>query len=235
MTDRIIDIDVRAGYAAWAEGYDAQDNPMIAAVERHLDAEPVPFAGARVLDIGCGTGRLLGRALAGGAAAVTGIDGSPEMLALARQRLARDGTDGRATLVESDLLAPWPLPPAAFDLALISLVLEHVAEIAPILATAAHHLARGGLLVIAELHPDMLRSSLGGHFDHGGRRYALPSHRHDRDEFVAALGAAGFAPPVVTELRADAATIAAIPKFAKHAGHGVLLALRARRSGAHAA
>jgi ubiquinone/menaquinone biosynthesis C-methylase UbiE len=234
MTDRIIDIDVRAGYAAWAEGYDAQDNPMIAAVERHLDADPLPFAGARVLDIGCGTGRLLGRALAGGAASVTGIDGSSEMLARARRRLAREAADGRATLVDADLLAPWPLPAAAFDLALISLVLEHTAEVAPILAETARHLAPGGLLAVAELHPDMLRTSLGGHFDHDGRRYALPSHRHDRDEFIAALGAAGFAPPRVTELRADAATVAAIPKFAKHAGHGVLLALRARL-GAHAA
>lgn len=231
MTGRapLVETDVAAGYRAWAAGYDTQDNPMIAAVDRHLCARPLGFAGTRVLDIGCGTGRLIAYALAGGAAEVAGIDGSAEMLARAAERLAAPLASGRVNLLRGELTRPWDLPEAAFDIALISLVLEHSPEVQPILAQAARHLAPGGLLFVAEIHPDMLRTTLGGHFERDGIAYALPSHPHGQAEFVAALGACGFEPPLIEEILADADTIAAIPKFAKRAGSGVLLTLRARR------
>jgi malonyl-CoA O-methyltransferase len=228
-TARIVETDVAAGYDAWAATYDAQDNPMIAAVDRHLGLHPLPFAGARVLDIGCGTGRLTARALDAGAAHAAGIDGSPEMLARAAARVSGPLAEGRARLVRGDLALPWDMPQAAFDLGLISLVLEHAPAVQPILAQAARHLAPGGLLFVAEIHPDMLRTPLGGHFERDGTRHALPSHPHDAAEFVAALAATGFAPPVFQEMRADPGLIAAIPKFARRAGGGVLLTLRARR------
>ena len=229
-TGHLIRTDVRQGYAAWADGYDAQDNPMIAAVEHHLDRHPPPFAGARMLDIGCGTGRILARALACGATSVVGLDGSAAMLAQAAKRMAGETAAGRARLIQADLDGDWSaLPVAAFDLAVITLVLEHCPQVSHTVARAAHHLAPGGLLVVAEIHPDMLATDLGGHFERDGVTYALPSHPHDRTELAAALRAAGFAPPQFEEMHADADTIAAIPKFAKRAGSGVLLALRARR------
>ncbi|MFZ5778650.1 MAG: class I SAM-dependent methyltransferase [Pseudomonadota bacterium] len=226
----LIRTDVRQGYAAWADGYDAQDNPMIAAVERHLDRHPLPFAGARVLDIGCGTGRLMARALGQGASTVVGLDGSAEMLARATRRLEGAVAAGRARLVQADLHGDWPMLPAGgFDLAVITLVLEHCRDVAPTIARAAHHLAPGGLLFVAEIHPDMLKTDLGGHFERDGVTYALPSHPHDEAEFAAALQASGFEPPLFQAMLADPETVAAIPKFAKRAGSGVLLALDARR------
>ncbi len=226
---RIVETDVAAGYDAWAPDYDARDNPMIAAVDRHLGLDPLPFAGARVLDIGCGTGRLTALALAAGAAHVVGIDGSAEMLARAAARLAGPSAEGRARLVRGDLAQPWDVPQAGFDLGVISLVLEHSPDMQPILAQAARHLAPGGLLFVAEIHPDMLRTPLGGHFERDGIVHALPSHPHGTEEFGAALAATGFDPPAVAEIRADPGLIAAIPKFARRAGTGVLLTLRARR------
>ena len=104
----VVQIDTARGYAAWARGYDAQDNPMIAAVERYLDRHRLPFPGARVLDVGCGTGRTMARALTEGAASVTGLDASQEMLALARERLAVPAREGRVTLLNADLARPWP-------------------------------------------------------------------------------------------------------------------------------
>ena len=228
-TTRLVETDVAAGYGAWAASYDAQDNPMIAAVDRHLDAVPLAFAGMRVLDIGCGTGRLIARALAGGATHVVGIDGSAAMLARAAQRLAAPLAHGRVRLLRGELTRPWDLPLDAFDIGLISLVLEHSPDVVPIVSQAARHLASGGLLFVAEIHPDMLRTPLGGHFEHAGIAYALPSHPHGAADFATALAASGFEPPTVVEVRADADTIAAIPKFAKRAGSGVLLTLRARR------
>jgi ribosomal protein L11 methylase PrmA len=81
-TARIVEADIAVGYGAWAAGYDAQDTPMIAAVDRNLGSNPLPFAGASVLDIGCGTGRLMAQALAAGAAFAAGIDGSADGVAV---------------------------------------------------------------------------------------------------------------------------------------------------------
>jgi len=65
--------------------------------------------GARVLDAGCGSGRIL-VPLAKAGHQVTGIECSAEMLDAARRRLAADGLHAR--LVEGDLCAP---PRGRFD------------------------------------------------------------------------------------------------------------------------
>jgi len=55
-----------------------------------------------ILELGCGTGRLLS-ALSEAGFSVTGVDRSREMLALARQRLEKAGTAGQVDLVCADM------------------------------------------------------------------------------------------------------------------------------------
>src|SRR5271154_2039948 len=93
------------GYDLWSNDYDGFDNPLIAMVDRALALDPEPVAGKHVLELGCGTARLALRLLDAGAASYTGVDGSPGMLARARERLA----DPRITLIESDIQSPLPL------------------------------------------------------------------------------------------------------------------------------
>jgi SAM-dependent methyltransferase len=57
--------------------------------------------GSPVLELGCGTGRLL-EPLARRGIEVTGVDSSPAMLARARQRLQENGLLHRMTLIEGD-------------------------------------------------------------------------------------------------------------------------------------
>lgn len=61
-------------------------------------------AGGKVLELGCGTGRLL-LPLARAGFTITGLDSSEAMLALARQKLAQEseGIRGRVTLVSGDM------------------------------------------------------------------------------------------------------------------------------------
>jgi 2-polyprenyl-3-methyl-5-hydroxy-6-metoxy-1,4-benzoquinol methylase len=59
---------------------------------RELAEEVVrEYGSPRVLDVGCGSGRVAEYLLEAGASTLTGIDLSPEMLELARARLARFG------------------------------------------------------------------------------------------------------------------------------------------------
>jgi len=78
-------------------------------------------AGAgRVLDLGCGSGRLT-VALARAGAAVTGIDTSAERLEQARRRAAESGVE--LQLVQADMDEPLPFEDGSFDAATSRLAL----------------------------------------------------------------------------------------------------------------
>jgi 2-polyprenyl-3-methyl-5-hydroxy-6-metoxy-1,4-benzoquinol methylase len=82
----------------------------------------------RALDIGCGSGVLL-LPLAARNATVLGLDGSEEMLALARRRLEAAGA-GNVQLIRGDLAALPALALPPFDLIVASSVLEYVPDLA---------------------------------------------------------------------------------------------------------
>ena len=103
-------------------------------------APPLP-AGARVLDVGCGTGAN-GPVLAGDGRVAIGLDASPVPLGL-----AGTGARGHAARVRGDALA-LPFADGAFDLVVALDVLEHLDDD----RAAARELARvtrpGGALVV---------------------------------------------------------------------------------------
>lgn len=66
---------------------------------------PADLSGRRLLDAGCGTGALAAEAARRGAEVVA-IDLSPTLVALARERLARDPVAGRVEFLAGDMLDP---------------------------------------------------------------------------------------------------------------------------------
>ena len=107
-------------------------------------------AAPRVLEIGCGTGNLT-RALLARGATVTGIDQSPDMLAVARAKL-----DAAGTRVELQEMAAVEIadrfPAGHFDAVAATLVLSEMSdeEQAYVLAAARRVLRPGGRLVVAD-------------------------------------------------------------------------------------
>jgi len=97
--------------------------------------------GARVLEVGCGTGLILGRA-AGVAAEAHGLDLSAGMLAAARAR-------GLRVVQASATALPWD--DASFDLVYSFKVLAHVADIRTAMAEMAR-VTRPGGHVLAEFY-----------------------------------------------------------------------------------
>ncbi|GAA2419035.1 hypothetical protein GCM10010255_68560 [Streptomyces coeruleofuscus] len=75
-------VDLRARARDWSEIQERMLVPLYEAVYERLDVGPT----TRLLGLGCGSGLALLMAAARGAA-VTGVDASPERMALARQRL----------------------------------------------------------------------------------------------------------------------------------------------------
>jgi demethylmenaquinone methyltransferase/2-methoxy-6-polyprenyl-1,4-benzoquinol methylase len=104
--------------------------------DRCLDELPVT---GDVLELACGTGHWT-PLLAGRARSVTAIDAAPEVLALARQRVA----DLPVELIQADVFA-WR-PPRRYDTVFFAFWLTHVppARFAAFWSTVAAALAPGG-------------------------------------------------------------------------------------------
>ena len=105
--------------------------------------------GLSVLDVGCGPGLYAEELVARGARELTGVDGSPTMVELARERVPE-----RATFRVHDLESPldW-LAPESFDLAVMALVIHHVDNRVRLLREIHRVLRPGGSLVVSTHHP----------------------------------------------------------------------------------
>lgn len=103
----------------------------------------------RLVDLGTGTGRML-EVFGGQAARAIGVDRSPEMLRLARAKLA-DAVPG-AELRQGDLTA-LPLPDSAADTVILHQVLHFVPQPGAALAEAARLIADGGRMLIVDFAP----------------------------------------------------------------------------------
>lgn len=136
---------------AWSDNpNDTQEQPVI----RELAGD---LAGRRILDLGCGAAGFGARALADGARAYLGVDGSRNMVARAESTLA----GGNGTVVHADL-ETWVAPVGAFDLAVSSLALHYVADLEAVLARVFAALTPGGRIVISVEHPVFTAADCGG-------------------------------------------------------------------------
>jgi ubiquinone/menaquinone biosynthesis C-methylase UbiE len=110
--------------------------------------------GAYVLDLACGQG-IAARALAsGGAAAVTGIDLSPEMIRLAMGYEAERPLGIRYLLDDAQVLAC--LADASFDLVTCQLALMDIPDLPAVLASVSRVLRPRGSFVFVIGHPCFL-------------------------------------------------------------------------------
>jgi ubiquinone/menaquinone biosynthesis C-methylase UbiE len=174
-------IETRESYARWATFYDEPGNELIdleqPIVREILDGLPVGVA----VDAACGTGRHA-TYLASLGHGVIGVDTSPEMLAVAREKLPD------AELHEADL-HELPLADDSADLVVCALALTHVPDLGRALAEFARVLRPNGHLVISDsrgligdLSPPMVRTRADGTFG-----YMQTWHRLTSDYLEAAL------------------------------------------------
>jgi ubiquinone/menaquinone biosynthesis C-methylase UbiE len=116
----VFDFKAARQYDKW---YQSPENRFVADLEDQLLLRLLePVRGERVLDIGCGTGRHLSMFLELGLD-VTGVDASPHMLAIAREKLGH-----RADLYQG-LAEDLPFEDNSFDIATLITTLEFVDDV----------------------------------------------------------------------------------------------------------
>jgi ubiquinone/menaquinone biosynthesis C-methylase UbiE len=188
-------------YDAMAGAYGAQnaDSAFNAYYERPATIALLgDVTGQRVLDVGCGPGALTGWLVDHGAT-VTAIDVSPEMVRLARDRVA-----GRARILQADLAEPLTFAAdRGADLIVASLVLHYVADWGPVFAEFRRVLADDGAVVFSTHHPaqDWQLHSRDDYFavkqvtetwDAGGRPFEVTFWRRPLTAITGAITGSGF-------------------------------------------
>ena len=201
---------VQSAYDNWAESYDTDANATRDLNAAVLRRQPFDLGGRDVLEFGCGTG-LNTAWLAQRSRRLIAMDLSAAMLkqASARVKLAHVG------FVRHDITQPWPLAAGAFDLVVGNLVLEHVADLAPVFRQAYRVLNSRGTLYLCELHPFRQLSGARAQFvqPETGERILVPYFVHDVSEYVNVGLAAGFLVQHVGEWRDDGQAREAIPRL----------------------
>jgi ArsR family transcriptional regulator len=139
----------KANAAEWERirALHAPDKDVEAAIVRHIARAPIE----NLLDAGTGTGRML-ELLSPHVKRAVGIDVSPEMLAIARDRLMRAGCGQCQVRLGDTYRLPFPDGGAlsGFDAVLFHQVLHYLDDPGAAVAEAARVMRAGGRLLIAD-------------------------------------------------------------------------------------
>ena len=166
-------------FAAHADHWDEirslhiAESEVEAAIARALAGRPV----GRLVDIGTGTGRMI-ELFGRDANHALGVDRSPEMLRLARVKLAQAGLE--ADLRQGDMYS-LALPAASADTIIIHQVLHYAQQPAAAVAEAARLLAPRGKLLIVDFAPHE-REELRSRDAHARLGFADEAMLHYLDE-----------------------------------------------------
>ena len=190
LSEQIVrEVDSVEEYTRWAETYDLELNPLIAVegprVESILKGLPMRTA----IDAGAGTGRHA-IVLAKRGVAVTAVDESPEMLAVAREKAARAGLeiDFRIGSLDDRL----PADDDQFDFLVCALTLSHIPDIDHAVSECARVVRPGGSILVSDIHPDVA-NGLGwtAKLRSPGATYTLPFAGHSLSDYLNSLAAEG--------------------------------------------
>ncbi|MCU0848714.1 MAG: methyltransferase domain-containing protein [Spirochaetes bacterium] len=183
-------LPVAEGYARWSEFYD--DDPLHDFLDLPMFNSSgllrSRIKGERVLDFGCGTGRI-GRWLKDrGTDSVSGIDISPEMARIAGKKNLYDGI-----IISGSISAD--AGNGQYDGIATSLALCHVEDIGAFYKSAALSLRTGGWLALADYHPFFLLNGIPTHFYDGktSREFSIKNSIHSLSEYFSSAVAAGLA------------------------------------------
>jgi ubiquinone/menaquinone biosynthesis C-methylase UbiE len=191
MTQSHAKSEVASAYDEWADTYDTDTNLTRDLAAQALKQADLNFAGRRIIEVGCGTGRntkwLIGAA---GAEDIVALDFSEEMLTRARNRVR----DPRVRFVQHDVRSSWPVADGSADAVIAMLVLEHVEMLEPFFAEASRTLNIDGQLFICELHPTRQLMGKQARFINArtGEQTLVPAFLHQTDDYLEAATGAGF-------------------------------------------
>lgn len=206
-------LPTRDGYREWESTYEQTVHDEMD-LDLLLRLTTVPWREVcQAIDLGCGTGRTGAWLVQAGVGAIDGIDITPEMIEHARAKeIYRKLTIGN--------VSKTCMPDASYDLAIASLIDEHLADIAPLYREASRVLERDGHFVIVGFHPYFIMATgMPTHFHReSGEPVAIETHVHLFSDHFKAASRAGLTLIEMDENVIDDRWIAKKPHWEKHRG-----------------
>lgn len=178
------ELDVGAGYEAWAPIYDEMPNSLIRAEEPLVEAAMDDVRPGQAIDAACGTGRHTALLLLRGHQ-VLGVDRSGPMLSRARSK--NPGAEFRLGELSS-----LPVSSESMDVVTCGLALTHLADPAPAIAELARVARPGGRVIISDAHPTYVLIQGQALFPHQGAFAYIRNHVHLHSTYLSAFAAAGL-------------------------------------------
>jgi SAM-dependent methyltransferase len=178
-------VSVEEAYSLWAGTYD-KPNPLHALEERVMQPWLPDLRGKRVVDVACGTGRWLKKAVGAKSSEAVGIDLSRQMLARAA---SHHGLHGRVILGDCQAL---PVASASADLVFFSLALAHARDLSATAAELVRITRRGAEVFVSDFHPLALEIGWRRTLCAGNEILEVPSIVRSLEEIRAAFGSAGL-------------------------------------------
>ena len=179
-------LGVKEGYERWAHSYDESPNPVLAREERYIEPLIADVQGKNLLDLACGTGRWLQKALARGVDCGVGVDCSDAMLQVARTK-----PSVQARLIRADCLS-LPFPSRCFDLLICSFALAHIADLLKMLRECARVMKPHGEVIISDLHPQAFARGWRTGFRDSGSAVHIEAFPRPAEDTIRAFHAAGL-------------------------------------------
>jgi SAM-dependent methyltransferase len=216
-------VDVREGYGEWVRTYeqtvlDEMDLRLLEGLQTVDWSAP-----QSVLDLACGTGRIGVWLRQRGAAAIDGVDVTPEMLDVAR-------TKGVYRTLRLADVSHTGLPAETYELCVQSLADEHLPDLRPLYREVARVTTRGGDFVIVGYHPQFLMAGIPTHFDRApGEPVTIRSYVHLLSDHVKAAHASGWSLQEMDEGLIDQAWLRKKPKWEVYVGLPISFAMVWRR------
>jgi ubiquinone/menaquinone biosynthesis C-methylase UbiE len=141
-------MNVETAYKAWSEQYDSNENKTRDLEGISLRETLGSIAFDKVLEIGCGTGKNTVW-LAEHAKEILAVDLTPEMIEIAKSKVNLPNVKFQI----GDITQNWDFVKEPYDLAVFSLVLEHIENLDLIFEKLAQVIKKEGFVYIGELHP----------------------------------------------------------------------------------
>lgn len=163
------------GYDLMAGDYDGKKGEKLAFLNSFEEGEFLGMIGdvngKKVLDVGCGTGRLIGDLLREGAD-VYGVDVSERMVEIAAKKYSR------AHLQVADAYS-LPFDDESFDVVVAAFLIVHLKRPEDFFAEAYRILKEGGVLVVSNINqkkPPLLKAESSREKFYIDSHYHIPKH-----------------------------------------------------------
>jgi ubiquinone/menaquinone biosynthesis C-methylase UbiE len=173
------------GYDRWAPNYDETPNPVIAREERYLEPFLQSVRDKNVLDLACGTGRWLQKAVAMGVQFGVGMDRSHAMLSVAQKKISIQGR-----LINADCLR-LPFHSSVFDLVICSFALSHISHLGVMARELVRVVRPQGEVFVSDLHPEAYTRGWRTGFRDASFAVQIEAFPRSREEVIQTFQAEG--------------------------------------------